>query len=90
MDGVATSDDVVVREQAGDAFLLHVPTGRYFGLNRTGLVIWEAIRVGGDPVEALAEVWPDVPVEKRSADVKSLVTALLEADLVKSAAPPLR
>ena len=90
MDGLATSDDVVVREQAGDAFLLHVPSGRYFGLNRSGLVIWEAIRVGNDPVQALAELWPDVPEEKRSADVKTLVTALLEADLVKTAAPPPR
>lgn len=84
MKVVATSDEVVLREQDGDAFLLHVPSGRYFGLNRSGLVIWEALRGGKDPAQALASLWPDVPADKRQADVERLVAALLAAELVNA------
>ncbi len=82
MRAVATSEEVVLREQGGDAFLLHVPSGRYFGLNRSGLVIWEALRLGKDPADELASLWPDVPETKRRTDVERLVAALLAADLV--------
>ena len=41
------ADDVILHEQDGEAFLLHVPSGKYFGLNETGLVIWKAL-VAGD------------------------------------------
>jgi hypothetical protein len=85
---VATSEDVVLREQEGDAFLLHVPSGRYFGLNRSGLVIWEALRLGKDPAEALASLWPDVPEDKRRSDVERLVAALLAAELVSAVDDP--
>jgi hypothetical protein len=82
---IPDTDDVVVREQEGDAFLLHVPTGRYFGLNRTGLVIWEALVAGADPVEALAGRWPDVPAAQRQADADTLIGALVDAGLARSA-----
>jgi hypothetical protein len=88
MRAVVTSEEVVLREQGGDAFLLHVPSGRYFGLNRSGLVIWEALRVGKDPAGELANLWPDVPADKREGDVERLVAALLAAKLVHAVDDP--
>ena len=82
MTPVTVVDDVVLKEQEGDAFLLHLPSGRYFGLNRSGLVIWEALKTGADPVAALGERWPAVPEEQRRADVDALVEALIGAGLV--------
>ena len=82
MAPVTVVDDVVLKEQDGDAFLLHLPSGRYFGLNRSGLVIWEALKTGADPVAALGERWPAGPEQQRQADVEVLVEALLGAGLV--------
>jgi hypothetical protein len=84
MAAITIVDDVVLKEQEGDAFLLHVPSGRYFGLNRSGLVIWEALRTGADPVAALGERWPAVPETQRRNDVDTLIEALLASGLVES------
>ena len=85
MEIALTPDEVVLKEQGGDAFLLHVPSGKYFGLNRTGLVIWEALVAGTDPVTALGERWPSVPEERRRGDVDRLTEALIAAGLAREA-----
>lgn len=81
-------EDVILHQQEGEAFLLHVPTGRYFGLNRTGLVVWNALAAGQDPVARLAEQWPDVPADVRERDASTLIDALVEAELVRRTASP--
>jgi hypothetical protein len=78
------AEDVILHEQEGQAFLLHVPSGRYFGLNETGLVVWNAVLEGQDPAEELGRRWPDVPSGDRRADADSLVQALLAADLIRT------
>ena len=82
MTQVRISPEVLIHEEDGDAFLLHPGTGRYFGLNRTGVVIWRALEAGTDPITAIAARWPDVPDDVRRRDVDALVRALLEAGLV--------
>jgi hypothetical protein len=79
---------VLLQEQEGEAFLLHVDTGRYFGLNRTGLTIWRALVEGVDPVEALARRWPDVSDDVRHRDVDTLLSALRDAGLVRDPDAP--
>jgi hypothetical protein len=76
------AEEVILHEQDGEAFLLHVPSGRYFGLNETGLVVWKALLAGKDPTDELGRLWPDVPAEDRRADAEGLVQALLGAGLV--------
>ncbi|MGH9275378.1 MAG: PqqD family protein, partial [Acidimicrobiales bacterium] len=71
------ANDVLVHREEGTAFLLHVASGRYFGLNRTGLVIWEALVAGDDPAAALLERWPDLDSAACAADVDALVGELL-------------
>jgi len=85
VEEIRPADGVILHEQEGDAFLLHVPTGRYFGLNRSGLVVWKALSAGEDPVEALARRWPDVDADVHRADAASLVDALTAAGLAEPA-----
>ncbi len=83
MPRVRAAADVLLQEEGGDAFLLHVASGRYFGLNRTGLVIWKAVVEGREPLAAVADRWPDVPADQREREVEALVSALLGAGLAE-------
>jgi hypothetical protein len=78
------ADDVLVHREDGEAFLLHVGSGRYFGLNPTGLLIWEALVAGRDPVAAVRDRWPNLDASTCAADVSALLADLLEAGLVRS------
>jgi hypothetical protein len=79
---VKIAEDVLLQEEQGDAFLLHLESGQFFGLNRTGLVVWKALEGGRDPLVALAERWPDVPDDTRRRDLDALVAELRDAGLV--------
>jgi hypothetical protein len=85
MQRAVVTDDVLCHEEAGEAFLLHVPTGRYYGLNPAGLEVWNALAAGRDPVEALRRRWPANPSDICRADAERLLDALLEAGLVEPA-----
>ena len=85
---MAPVDDVILHEEEGEAFLLHVPTGRYYGLNRTGLVVWKALAAGEDPAGALEARWPDVPADTRQADIEAIVDSLVQAGLARAAGSP--
>ena len=78
----APEEEVLYHEEAGEAFLLHVPTGEYFGLNPSGVVVWQALRAGLDPVEALAARWPEVPGETLRTDAEGILESLRGAGLI--------
>jgi hypothetical protein len=81
-----TRGDVLFQEEHGEAFLLHVPSGRYFGLNPAGVVVWKALREGGDPVAALQRMWPGEDPGVLASDSERLIRQLEEAELIDSAA----
>jgi len=78
----APDDEVLYHEEAGEAFLLHVPTGEYFGLNRSGVVVWKALRDGLDPEDELARQWPTAPREALRDDAADLLRSLRDAGLI--------
>ncbi len=84
----APGDEVLYHEEAGEAFLLHVPTGEYFGLNPTGVVVWKALTDGADPEEELAGRWPDVPREALRRDIDQLLETLSAAGLIVESDDP--
>ena len=84
MTQLRVADGVLIHEEQGEAFLLHAGSGRYFGLNKAGVTIWRAIERGDDPVAALGERWPEVPLEARQRDADALIAHLVAADLVIS------
>lgn len=79
---LVTNDRVVVQEDGGELYLLHLDTGRYFTLNRTGLLVWQALETGRDPYAAVSERYPSVPDEQVRADVAGLLEALTAAELL--------
>jgi len=80
--------DVLYQEEAGEAFLLHVPSGRYFGLNPAGVAVWNALLDGRDPVVALMQRWPDQEGDVLRADTEQVLARFKEAGLVVQVEPP--
>jgi len=78
--------DVILHEVEGEAFLLHVGTGRYYGLNKSGLVVWKSLVDGADPISGLTATWPDRSAEHLQADADLLVQQLLAAGLIREGA----
>ena len=79
------AERVVAQEDGGELFLLHLDTGHYYTLNRTGLVIWQALEAGDDPLEAVRGRYPSVPVEQLTGDVAAVLDHLADAELVVDA-----
>ncbi|HVV38244.1 MAG TPA: PqqD family protein [Acidimicrobiales bacterium] len=83
---LTVADDVILHEEEGEAFLLHVASGRYFGLNKSGLVVWQAFADGADPIDRLTARWPERPADALRADAGALTEQLLQAGLIHEAA----
>ena len=76
--------DVVFREVAGEAVLLNLKTGLYYGLDEVGTRAWTLLAADGEVdrvVRALAGEF-DVEESRLRSDVDALVKQLLEGRLV--------
>jgi hypothetical protein len=77
------SKDAVFRDLDGEAVILHLDSGRYFGLNAVGTRIWQLLERDGrltavlDDLRAEYEAAPDV-LER---DLLDLVSRLVDARL---------
>jgi hypothetical protein len=81
---VKLSSDVLFQELQGDAVLLDLKSGVYFGLDRVGTRVWGLLgehKIIGRAVEAMTEEF-DVPTERCTQDVLSLVLKLQEQGLL--------
>lgn len=79
--------DVVCRELEGEAVLLHLGTGVYFGLNGVGTRIWQLIgegRTAAEIVDVLALEY-DADRATIAADVNALIAALENKQLIVGA-----
>jgi coenzyme PQQ synthesis protein D (PqqD) len=85
MATLVPSDGVLMHEEEGEAFLLHVDSGRYYSLNPTGLVIWKALADGADYKAEVCRHWPDVPRDVVERESEALLAALLDKGLVRPA-----
>jgi len=79
--------DVVFRELGGEAVLLNLRTGVYYGLNETGAALWSRLVECRDPARVLAAFARDYAVApaRLERDLRDLIAALtgkglLEAD----------
>ena len=84
-DIVSACDDVVAREVVGEAVLLNLSSGTYFGLNDTGSMIWQLVDEDSasleDICDAIEEEY-DVAREDVERDVLALVEELVEHGLL--------
>ena len=81
---VRASDDVVVRELDGEAVLLNLASGMYFGLDSVGTRMWQLIerhRSLSAIVAAMCDEF-DAPAATIEQDVLRLITELVEKGLV--------
>ena len=84
---IVASKEAVFCELEGEAVILSLRDGVYYGLNSVGLSIWELIqtpRTVEGVVESLMEQY-DVNRERCESDTRSLIEALRTHQLVETA-----
>ena len=89
-DSIEISEDAVFRELDGEAVILNLDTGIYFGLNQTGTRIWNLLAEHGSlqkVLEAMAGEY-DAPPHSLESDILQLVGQLCEKGLVRVAQLP--
>ena len=82
---IKASDDVVFRDLSGEAVLLNLATGIYFGLNETGTRMWNLLLETGDKEKTVAKLKEEYEAEepRLREDLDSLVRQLTEKGLLK-------
>jgi hypothetical protein len=83
-DRLRVSEDVVFRELDGEAVILNLDSGTYFGLDEVGTRFWQLIEQDDRVEAALAtlESEYEVAAEVLRSDVSRLVSALVEKGLL--------
>ena len=84
------STSVLSREVQGEAVLLHLDSGEYFGLDPVGARIWQLLTEHGNLAiveEAVRDEY-DVDPEIASRDLSRLVTELVDKNLIEIAEEP--
>jgi hypothetical protein len=78
------SEGVVFRELEGEAVLLNLDSGMYFGLDRIGTRIWQLVEQHGRIDRIIAALVDDYDVDARvlREDVARLLGVLVEKGLV--------
>ena len=84
-DLVEANKDLMMADLEGEAVLLNIQTGRYFGLNEVGTSIWALIsepRTVADLIEALRKEYK-VASGMLNKDVMSFLESMEERSLIK-------
>jgi hypothetical protein len=86
MGTVSISKDVVFRDLSGEAVLLNLATGTYFGLNETGTRMWNLLREHGSTEKTLEAILNEYQIDRERAqsDLQGLVDQLRERGLIST------
>ena len=78
------SPDVVMREIDGEAVVLDLASGHYFGLNPVATRVWAVLAAGASVDDAIATITAefDAPEAAIAADVRALVSDLVARGLL--------
>lgn len=82
----APHPDVVFRDLQGEAVILHLGTGTYFGLDEVGTRAWQLLaeyNTLSAVCGRLADEF-DAPPDQIERDLKALVDQLLARDLIRA------
>lgn len=81
---VSISEDAVFRELEGEAVIVHLDSGMYYGLNPVGTRLWQLIDAHGQlqPVFDAALEEFEVEPERLQRDLLQLVSELASRQLV--------
>ena len=82
---ITVPESVLFRDLDGEAVLLEIGSGRYYGLNEVGTRMWSLLQIHGETGAVcralLAEY--DVPEERLRADLENFVETLAARGLLK-------
>jgi hypothetical protein len=81
---IQVNADVLCQDLDGEAVLLNLKTGLYFGLDRVGTRVWQLLAshaVLAEIVDVIAAEY-DVPKERCAEDLIALVNEMQEQELV--------
>src|SRR5260370_42383877 len=81
---VRIQDDVLFQELQGEAVLLNLNTGVYFGLDQIGTRIWQLLQNDGAlsrVMEVILQEY-DVPPDTLAQDLVELVSQMKQQDLL--------
>jgi hypothetical protein len=86
---ITASPDAVFQEVEGEAVLLHLAQGKYFGLDEVGTRIWQLLEAHGSAGAVLDRMLEefDVEPERLESDLDDLLQALAENGLVTLSLP---
>lgn len=83
---VVASGDQVSADLDGDAVVLDLKDGVYFGLNATGTQVWTRLQEpcsASELLSALLASYPELPAEQGVADLLSMLADLQELGLIE-------
>ena len=86
---IIVSEDVVARVVGGEAILLNLSTGTYFGLNPVGSRVWELLEEEDLSLAKVCEQIADefsAPLDVVTDDITALIGSLKQNDLLELAA----
>jgi hypothetical protein len=83
-DTVAIHDDTLARAVDGEMVLVSLASGRYFGLDEIGTLLWEGVEAGRSLRDVHADIVAAFEVDAATAerDLLHLVGELIEARLL--------
>lgn len=88
-DILVVNDSLMMADLEGEAVLLDVESGRYFGLNEVGTSIWTMIKspcMVSDIIEGLRQEYA-APAETLGADVLAFLQSMANHNLVHVITP---
>ncbi len=87
---VTLPDDVVIRDLAGEAVLLQLGSGTYFGLDAVGTRIWHQLAEHLSTEAIVPALLQEYEVDERQLrlDINALVEQLLAQGLLIASADP--
>lgn len=88
-DALRPSPDVLCRELDGEAVLLDLGSGLYFGLNASGTRVWQLLEQGTAPGDIAARIADefDAPIDVIARDVARLLDELRARGLLVAGSP---
>ena len=83
---IRISDDVVFRDLAGEAVILNLAKGTYFGLDSVGTRIWHLMSEHGSTEEVMKALLAEYEVEegRLRQDLDNLIRQLIDKGLVRT------
>jgi hypothetical protein len=86
-DRFKVSSDTVVTEVGGEAVLLNLKDGTYYGLRQTGVFIWRMLEEGADAISITEAIVGRYGLAEPEAerDVQAFLASLLGRGLIEQA-----